>query len=133
MIPIEKIIENKINSQICRQKNITNSDAIKEILKDCCSDLEISIPTLFYCDSLTKSLSAFILRSEPYIIFDNGLMEVLYIFNSIITSDYNSNDIDKLFYKLFAEELAIKGDFVYSLYFAGKYNQHFFLRHHRIR
>ncbi len=52
-------------------------------------------------------------------------MEVLYIFNSIITSDYNSNDIDKLFYKLFAEELAIKGDFVYSLYFAGKYNQHF--------
>ncbi len=61
MIPIEKIIENKINLQICRQKNITNSDAIKEILKECCSDLEISIPTLFYCDSLTKPLSAFIL------------------------------------------------------------------------
>ena len=86
--------------------------------------VETSIPTLFCCDSLTKSLSAFTLREEPCIIYDNGLIEALHIFNSIIATDCSSNDIDKLFYKLFAEELALKGDLVYSLYFAGKYNQH---------
>ena len=110
MIPIEKIIDNKINARICRRKNTANSDTIQDILKECCSDLETSIPTLFCCDSLTKSLSAFTLREEPYIIYDNGLIEALHIFNSITATDCTSNDIDKLFYKLFAEELALKGD-----------------------
>ena len=126
MIPIEEIIDNKINARICRRKNTVNSDIIQDILKECCSDLETPIPTLFCCDSLTKSLSAFTLREEPYIIYDNGLIEALHIFNSITAIDCTSNDIDKLFYKLFAEELALKGDLVYSLYFADKYNQHSF-------
>lgn len=123
MIPIENIITSKINARICRRANITNSETIQDILKECCSDLKISMPTLFCCDSLTKSLSAFTLREKPYIIYDNGLIEALHIFNSITTTDYNSCDIDKLFYKLFAEELALRGDLLYSLYFAGRYDQ----------
>lgn len=123
MIPIENIISNKVNARICRKKGIADSKTIRDILNECCSDLEISIPTLICCDSLTKSLSAFTLRESPYIIYDNGLIEALYIFNSITATDCNSTDIDKLFYKLFAEEMALKGDLHYSLFFTGKYDQ----------
>ncbi len=123
LIPIENIISNKINARICRKKDITGSKTIRDILNECCSDLGISIPKLICCDSLTKSLSAFTLREKPYIIYDNGLIEALHIFNSITATDCNSTDIDKLFYKLFAEEMALKGDLHYSLYFTGKYGQ----------
>lgn len=120
MIPIENIISNKIKARICRKKDLTDYKTIQDILNECCSDLEISIPTLICCDSLTKSLSAFTLREKPYIIYDNGLIEALHIFNSITATDCNTTDIDKLFYKLFAEEMVLKGDLHYSLYFVGK-------------
>lgn len=123
MIPIENIITNKINARICRKSGITDSETIREILSECCSDLKISAPTLLCCDSLTKSLSAFILREKPYIIYDNGLIEALHIFNSITATDYNLCDIDKLFYKLFAEEMALRGELVYSLYFTSRYDK----------
>lgn len=126
MIPINNIISNKINARICRKENITDSQTIQDILNECCSDLEIPAPTLICCDTLTKSLSAFTLRKKPYIIYDNGLIEALYVFNSITATDCNSTDIDKLFYKLFAEEMALKGDLHYSLYFTGKYGQYSF-------
>lgn len=123
MIPIENIISSKVNARICRKMDIADSKTIRDILNECCSDLGISIPTLICCDSLTKSLSAFTLREKPYIIYDNGLVEALHIFNSITATDCNSTDIDKLFYKLFAEEMALRGDLRYSLYFIWKYDQ----------
>jgi len=123
MIPINTIISNKIKARICRKEGKTDSATIQDILNECCSDLGIPVPTLICCDTLTKSLSAFTLRKNPYIIYDNGLIEALHIFNSITATDCNPTDIDKLFYKLFAEEMALKGNLHYSLYFTGKYGK----------
>lgn len=123
MIPINTIISNKIKARICRKEGKTDSGTIQDILNECCSDLGIPAPTLICCDTLTKSLSAFTLRKNPYIIYDNGLIEALHIFNSITATDCNSTDIDKLFYKLFAEEMALNGNLHYSLYFTGKYGK----------
>lgn len=122
MIQINDILKSKIESRIRRYDN-KNFEAIQDILNDCCADLQIDTPTLIYCDTLAKSFSTFNLRGSSYLIYDNCLMEALHIFNSIVVYKNDIHDIDKLFYKLFAEELLIQGDLAHSLYFTGKYGQ----------
>ncbi len=49
------------------------------------------------------------------------VMEALYIYDSVIMSENNQQDMEKLFYKLIGEELIRKNDLPRSLYFSGKY------------
>lgn len=125
MNQINEIIKSKINSRINRN-TIINSSTIKDILNECCMDLQIDVPELVCCDTLAKSFSTFCLRNKAYLIYDNCLVEALHIFNSIVANGKSTSNVNKFFYKLFAEELACQGDFVHSIYFIGKYSELFF-------
>ncbi len=121
MLCIDDIIDNKIKSRFVRNKCV-NEDSVERILKDCCEELSIDQPNLICCDTLKRSFSAFILRSESYLIYDDCLTESLYLFNAIIKYG-NDTDAYKFFYKLFAEELILTNNLAHSLYFSGKYRK----------
>lgn len=122
MIKVEEIIARKIADRCCRRL-IKDSDQVNSIVQECCEDLHIPVPKIIYCETLTRSLSAFYLRKQPYLIYDSCLMETLYIYDCIITSEKDDHDMEKLFYKLIGEELILKNDLPKSLYFSGKYRQ----------
>lgn len=120
MNQIDEILSRKIHNRISRQK-IEPITTIHQIIKECSSDLGIEEPKLIFCDTLRRSFNAFKLKSEHYLLYDNNLIESLYIFNHIAMDTSNTDNMDKFFYKLFAEELICGGDLIHSLYFSGKY------------
>lgn len=122
MIPTIEIIARKIADRCCRRQ-MRESSQVNEIVQECCEELHISAPKIIYCETLTRSFSAFYLRKQPYLIYDSCLMETLLIYDSIIMSERNDGDMEKLFYKLIGEELILKSDLPRSLYFSGKYRR----------
>ena len=122
MISSEEIINAKIDSR-CKRNEVSKKESVMTILEDCCIELNVDVPQLICCDTLTKNYSAFVLQGKKYIIYDNGLTESLYLFNAILFEGNNTEDIDKFFYKLFAEELILVNNLPHSLYFTGKYRE----------
>ena len=122
MLSSDEIINAKINSR-CKRSEISKKESIKNILKDCCNEFNVDVPHLICCDTVTKNFSAFALHGIDYIIYDNCLTESLYLFNAIIYNGNDVNDINKFFYKLFAEELILRNNLPHSLYFTGKYRK----------
>lgn len=120
MISEREIIARKIADRCCR-RDIHNGSDVDNIVEECCEDLQVNIPEIIQCETLTRSFCAFYLRGRPYLIYDSCLMEVLYIYDSIILSENNEQDMEKLFYKLIGEELIRMNDLPRSLYFSGKY------------
>lgn len=118
----EEIISKRIQ---CRGPRFLNKSAssVQCIVAECCKELNIAQPTVIYCDTLTKGFSAFYLHNKPFLFYDSSLIEILFIISSILYSGAKNKDVDKLLYKLFAEELLKKSDLLYSMYFVGKYNQ----------
>lgn len=125
MIPINDIITYKINSRHKRTQ-LDKVQTIEDIVNECCSALKSNKPEVLYCDTLVRSFNAFTLRNKSFLIYDNCLAEALFLYNSIINNTFNSSDVNKLFYKIFSEELILKSDLLHSLYFVGKYNQNMF-------
>ncbi|RKI41397.1 hypothetical protein D7V86_07300 [bacterium D16-51] len=122
MFPVEEIIARKIADRCCRRE-LKHLPQITDIVGTCCNDLQIQIPEVIYCETLTRNLNAFYLRKKPYLIYDCCLLEALYIYDSIIFAGKDEHDMEKLFYKLIGEELILNNDLARSLYFSGKYRQ----------
>ena len=122
MLLVEEILARKIADRCCRRK-LRKSEDVTDIVRTCCEDLRLDIPEVIYCETLTRSLSAFYLRKKPYLIYDSCLLEALYIFDSVILSGQEEHDLEKLVYKLIGEELIRNGKLSWSLYFSGKYRQ----------
>lgn len=122
MISTEEIIARKIADRCCRRQ-IKESTGINSMIQECCQELQIDLPKIIYCETLTRNFSAFYLRDQAYLIYDSCLMESLYIYDCIIMSKKDSHDMEKLFYKLIGEELILKDDLPRSLYFSGKYRK----------
>lgn len=122
MISVEEIIARKISDRCCRRQ-FKESKQVNLIVQECCEDLQMPVPQIVYCETLTRSFSAFYLRNQPYIIYDSCLMEALYIYDCIIMSGNNEQDMEKLFFKLIGEELILRDDLPRSLYFSGKYRR----------
>lgn len=121
MIPIEQIIARKISDRFCRRE-LRESVEINGIVRGCCHDLNLDIPEVIFCETLTRTSSAFYLRNKPFLIYDSCLLEALYIYDSIILSNRTrDHDLEKLFYKLVGEELLLCKNLPKSLYFSGKY------------
>lgn len=120
MLSKEEILSVKLSSRCCR-KRLRDLPNITAIVEECSAGLGMKSPELICCESLTRSFSAFSLMGEPYLIYDACLIEALYIYNQILTSGTEQQDMDKFFYKLFGEECIRNGDLVHALYFAGKY------------
>lgn len=119
---VEEIIAKKIELRIKRKEG-KESAIIQEIVEECCNYLHCNQPEIIFCDTVMRNLSAFFLRGKPYIIFDNSLLEALYLFDALIISHGKNQDIDKFFCKVFSEELLVLGDLVHSLYFLGRYEK----------
>lgn len=122
MLSSDVIINAKIDTR-CKRNEISKKESIMSILTDCCNELYVDTPHLICCDTITRNFSVFTLRGKDYIIYDNCLTESLYLFNAIIYNGNNVNDINKFFYKLFAEELILRNNLPHSLYFIGKYRE----------
>lgn len=120
MINTSEIIKTKIDSRCCRRKT-KHINTVQSILEECCIELDVDVPELICCDTLAKNFGAFKLKDKSYIVFDNCLTESLYLFNAIILTGNYPNDVDKFFYKLFAEELILNNHLPKGLYFTGKY------------
>ncbi len=122
MFPVKEIIARKIADRCCRRelKQLPN---ITDIVRTCCNDLQIQVPEVIYCETLTRNLNAFYLRKKPYLIYDCCLLETLYIYDSIILNKKDEHDMEKLIYKLIGEELIRNNDLPKSLYFSGKYRR----------
>ena len=88
MISEREIIARKIADRCCR-RDIHNGSDVDNIVEECCEDLQVNIPEIIQCETLTRSFCAFYLRGRPYLIYDSCLMEVLYIYDSIIMSENN--------------------------------------------
>lgn len=120
MIREEEIISKKIADRCCR-RGILQSDNIEEIVAECSIDLGMAIPRVIYCETLTRSLSAFYFRKIPYMIYDSCLLEALYIYDGISLSGNNELELYKLVYKLIGEELIRNNQLERCLYFSKKY------------
>ena len=101
MISVEEIIARKISDRCCRRQ-FKESKQVNLIVQECCEDLQMPVPQIVYCETLTRSFSAFYLRNQPYIIYDSCLMEALYIYDCIIMSGNNEQDSKKLIDTLIA-------------------------------
>lgn len=120
MLDAEEILSIKLASRHCRRvPQIV--PAVQDIVDECCTGLGMEIPRLICCESLARSFSSFYLRKKPHLIYDGCLIESLYIYDCILYSGVNAEDMDKLFYKVFGEELLRQGYLSPCLYFAGKY------------
>ena len=98
MISEKEIIARKVADRCCR-RDILNGSDINNIVEECCEDLQVNIPEIIQCETLTRSFCAFYLRGRPYLIYDSCLMEVLYIYDSIIHNSYiasEKNNINKM-------------------------------------
>ena len=122
MFSEEEIIARKVADRCCRRE-LKELPRITEIVKECCEDLKLQSPEVIYCETLTRTLSAFYLRRKPYLIYDSCLLEALYIYDSIILSGKDKHDIEKLFYKLIGEELIRNNDLPRCLFFSGRYRR----------
>lgn len=118
---MNSIVATKLSYRYCR-KAVKPLDSIKIIVKECCSALNINEPQIIFCESLKKEFEAFSLRGEPFFIYDGCLIELLYLYDCILFSNLDKADIDKLFYKLYGEELILSDDVLHSMYFTGKYS-----------
>lgn len=118
---MNSIVATKLSYRYCR-KAVKPLDSIKIIVKECCSALNINEPQIIFCESLKKEFEAFSLRGEPFFIYDGCLIELLYLYDCILFSNLDKSDIDKLFYKLYGEELILSDDVLHSMYFTGKYS-----------
>lgn len=117
---MNSIIATKLFYRYCR-KAVKPLDSISIIVKECCSALNINEPQIVFCESLKKEFEAFSLRGELFLVYDGCLIELLYLYDYILFSNFNKADIDKLFYKLYGEELILSDDVLHSMYFTGKY------------
>ncbi len=115
-----EILAKKIADRCCR-RNLRQSEGILEIVNDCSADLGMEVPEVICCETLTRSLSAFYFRKNPYLIYDSCLLEALYIFDHICLLGSQKNDMKKFFFKLIGEEFIRNGNLQWSLYFSGKY------------
>lgn len=120
MLIEKEILAKKIADRCCRRK-LRQSEGILEIIQDCSADLEMEVPEIICCETLTRSLSSFYFRKKPYLIYDSCLLEALYIFDHICMFKNRTNDMKKFFFKLIGEELILNGNLPWSLYFSGKY------------
>lgn len=116
----EDIILEKLRYRCCRQK-VRLLPKIQSIVDECRENLNMLPLHLICCESLTRTFSAFFLRAEPYLIYDSCLLETLYLYDCILYSGAKKNDMDKLFYKMYGEELLLCGDLDYSSYLAEMY------------
>jgi hypothetical protein len=103
MIETEKILQKKISGRIIR-RNVRPNKRIEKILEKVCRVINIEMPIILYCDTLTRRISSFEFRGIRYIIFDTSLFEFLFLYDKLIISDTNNDDVDKLFYKILYEE-----------------------------
>ena len=122
MFSSEEILNKKVADRFCR-RNLLHSDNIEQIIRECCDDCGIDKPEVIYCETLTRSLSAFYFRNIPYIIYDSCLLEALYIFDGILLGGQEEQDLHKFIYKLVGEELIRNNEIARCLYFSGKYRQ----------
>ena len=122
MFSSQEILGKKIADRCCR-RNLLHSEDIEQIVKECCDDLGMDKPEIIYCETLTRSLSAFYFRKKPYLIYDSCLLEALYIFDGILLTGQKEQDLDKLVYKLIGEELIRNNELSKCLYFSGKYRR----------
>ena len=120
MLKPEDIIKKKLQYRCCRRE-VLELPKIQAIVDECCNNLHISPLHLICCESLTRNFSSFYLMKEPYLIYDSCLMEALYLYDCILLSGADTNDMDKFFYKLYGEELVLCGDLIHGLHFAEKY------------
>lgn len=121
MLNTNDILAIKLGQRCCR-RYIDSFPSIQAIVNECCNELNIARPKLIGCESLVRSFSAFQLRGEPYLIYDGCLVEALFLYNHILSSGTNKDDMDKFFFKLFGEECILLGDLLHCLYFSGKYS-----------
>lgn len=117
-----EILVRKLAKRVHRHE-VGTLNSVDEIINDCCKSLQITVPTIVYCESLAKNFSAFYLDDDPYIIFDSCLIEALSLYDRIVLSGNNEEDLTKFFYKLIGEELIRNGELRRCLYMTGKYRQ----------
>lgn len=125
VVLVNSIISTKLSYRYCR-KTVQPLESIDIIVKECCLALNIDEPQIVFCESLKKEFEAFGLQGDMFFIYDGCLIELLYLYDSILFSNFNKNDIDKLFYKLYGEELILNDDVLHSMYFTGKYSSMMF-------
>lgn len=121
VVLVNSIISTKLSYRYCR-KTVQPLESIDIIVKECCSALNIDEPQIVFYESLKKEFEAFSLQGDMFFIYDGCLIELLYLYDCILFSNFNKNDIDKLFYKLYGEELILSDDVLHSMYFTGKYS-----------
>lgn len=122
MLRSEDIIAEKLRYRCCRRE-VRFLPKIQSIVDECRENLNMSPLHLICCESLIRTFSAFFLRMEPYLIYDSCLLETLYLYDCVLYSGANKNDMDKLFYKMYGEELVLCGDLDCSPYFAEMYTR----------
>lgn len=122
MIPVDEIIAAQIASRFCR-RHYNHSNKISSIMKECCNNLNISVPKLICCETMAKNFNAFYLRNEAYLIYDSCLIESLFLYNNILDTGVQNNDLDKFFYKFLGEELLKHNEYLPCLYLANQYTQ----------
>ena len=67
MLSESEILTKKIADRCCR-RNLKQSEGILEIVNDCSENLGMEVPEVICCETLTRSLSAFYFRKNPYLI-----------------------------------------------------------------
>ncbi len=121
---INKIIELKIKNRCIRSKyNVVSM--VEKIIRECCGQLGIHPVEIIYCDTLKRSYSVFFLKGVKYFIYDNSLLEGLYLYNYLLINK-KETDMNKFYYKLFCEELIIQEEINAALYFSRKYKKNSF-------
>ncbi len=121
MNSIDQIKALKLQHRLCRKK-VPSLESIVTIVEECCGILKLDVPEIIFCESLKKDFQCFSLRNKEYFVYDSCLMEALFLYDGILFSECNKDDMDKYFYKLFCEEFLLQDDVLTSMYFAGKYN-----------
>lgn len=119
---INEILDLKLENRVCRKK-IDAIPVIMEIIQDCCDYLQMPIPKVLFCESLSKDFQSFILRGQSYFIYDACLLEAMSIITTCALAGFLDTDMEKLFMKLIAEELIVSRDLSYALYFVGHYHR----------
>lgn len=116
MLRKDDVLRKKISARIIRN-NVPPIKKVDIILDKICHILNAQKPIVLFCDTLTRRMSSFEFQGDRYLVFDNSLIEFLYLYNKLVISDACVEDIDKLYYKILCEECLYQGSSSALVYF----------------